>query len=386
MNTRLRTALLFTAASAAAIVAVICALRLILPGAIGALGDLPSGLIAGIGGILGIDALGVATAEMVIGFAGALGVLAAIVLLRFGESGRDSGRPRIHRMLRVIALASAALVALATPGGIIAAAGYTFAMLVLAGIVVLTVLLALRRPWAGLIVAIAIAGVVVWAVLRNDGAVLLGRILISFGPIAPTMLTALAHLITAAALVAWMLVAGSGGDSGQRDAVHRGAFARFVLRHRVAITVAAALCAAPYVIARASWLTPWPLFSPGADALAAAPMVQLTGLMLGLGMLTGAILTLGLVLPWGERFPRWMAGVGGRRVPPLLAVLPATLVAVLFTFGGLELVVASASWPTDAVVMALVLPFWLWGPLLGLATWAYAMRARSRTVPRLVAR
>ncbi|MFC5747800.1 hypothetical protein [Actinomadura rugatobispora] len=36
-----------------------------------------------------------------------------------------------------------------------------------------------------------------------------------------------------------------------------------------------------------------------------------------------ALLTLGLVQPWGEALPRWIPLLGGRRVPPMAAVVPA---------------------------------------------------------------
>ena len=49
----------------------------------------------------------------------------------------------------------------------------------------------------------------------------------------------------------------------------------------------------------------------------------------------GALLTLGLVRPWGETFPRWIPILGGRRVPPRLAIIPAALVSVLVTSAGL---------------------------------------------------
>jgi hypothetical protein len=36
-----------------------------------------------------------------------------------------------------------------------------------------------------------------------------------------------------------------------------------------------------------------------------------------------ALLTLGLVQPWGEMVPRWIPVLGGRRVAPMAAVVPA---------------------------------------------------------------
>ncbi|MGW2681256.1 hypothetical protein [Streptomyces sp. NPDC001436] len=38
-----------------------------------------------------------------------------------------------------------------------------------------------------------------------------------------------------------------------------------------------------------------------------------------------ALPTLGLVRSWGETVPRWIPHLGGRRVPPLAAVVPALL-------------------------------------------------------------
>ncbi|WP_152365887.1 hypothetical protein [Microlunatus speluncae] len=96
-----------------------------------------------------------------------------------------------------------------------------------------------------------------------------------------------------------------------------------------------------------------------------------------------ALLTLGLVRPWGEVLPSWLPLVGGRRVPPLAAAVPAGLGAVALTLlwganpllftdlfhdplepdGGWQILMASA-----------YLPLVLWGPLLGAVTVAYVRR------------
>jgi hypothetical protein len=60
-----------------------------------------------------------------------------------------------------------------------------------------------------------------------------------------------------------------------------------------------------------------------------------SGLFLANFGLVGAVLSLGLVQKWGEIFPRWMPGLGGRRVPITLAILPASLAAVLLVGGGI---------------------------------------------------
>lgn len=51
--------------------------------------------------------------------------------------------------------------------------------------------------------------------------------------------------------------------------------------------------------------------------------VLLSASSMGLGLLT-----LGLVHSWGEAVPQWVPALGGRRVPTLTAVIPATLGAI----------------------------------------------------------
>ncbi|WP_189049717.1 hypothetical protein [Micromonospora sonchi] len=49
--------------------------------------------------------------------------------------------------------------------------------------------------------------------------------------------------------------------------------------------------------------------------------------LIALSVLTeaAAMLTLGLVQPWGEVVPRWVPLIGGRAIPPLAAIVPAWL-------------------------------------------------------------
>lgn len=97
-----------------------------------------------------------------------------------------------------------------------------------------------------------------------------------------------------------------------------------------------------------------------------------------------ALLTLGLVQRWGEVTPRWMPFLGGRRVPPLAAVIPAGVGSVALTW----------LWVTTflnfdqigdyyglygverAVVLVSYSPLLLWGPLLAAVTVSYARRRR----------
>ncbi|MEU8407258.1 hypothetical protein AB0C19_13750 [Micromonospora sp. NPDC048842] len=94
----------------------------------------------------------------------------------------------------------------------------------------------------------------------------------------------------------------------------------------------------------------------------------------------GAILTLGLVQRWGERFPRWMLGLAGRRVPVKLAVVPATVVAISVTAASLGLLSNPKFWELTgglSITGAPMLLWPVWGVALGAATYAYHLRRRG---------
>jgi len=57
--------------------------------------------------------------------------------------------------------------------------------------------------------------------------------------------------------------------------------------------------------------------------------------VLGLAVATEclALLTLGLVRPWGERLPYWLPYCGGRAIRPMAVVFPAALGAAALTAG-----------------------------------------------------
>jgi hypothetical protein len=106
--------------------------------------------------------------------------------------------------------------------------------------------------------------------------------------------------------------------------------------------------------------------------------------ILGLSVVTEALalLTLGLVRPWGERPPAWLPAIGGRRVPPLAAIVPAALGALMlmalwgYAFRDAlampELEFTHEAW--HVVLIAAYSPLLLWGPLLALVTFAYWQR------------
>jgi hypothetical protein len=116
-------------------------------------------------------------------------------------------------------------------------------------------------------------------------------------------------------------------------------------------------------------------------------------LFLGNFILVGALLMLGLVQRWGEIFPHWMIGLAGRRVPIALAVVPASLAAVLLVVGGIgiwsglaQMVANAASGgANDTEIMSAIifqlgptLLFPLWGAALTVATLGYYYRRRGR--------
>ncbi|WP_336620643.1 hypothetical protein [Streptomyces sp. DH41] len=93
-----------------------------------------------------------------------------------------------------------------------------------------------------------------------------------------------------------------------------------------------------------------------------------------------AWLTLGLVRPWGEVWPRWLPYFGGRPVPVLAAVVPAAFGAVACSVYGVLLVWTTLHAEMDIapwgnwLLTACYLPMAAWGPLLGAVTVHYYRR------------
>ena len=102
-----------------------------------------------------------------------------------------------------------------------------------------------------------------------------------------------------------------------------------------------------------------------------------------------ALLTLGLVRPWGEVVPGWVPRLRGRRIPPRAVVIPAALGGVVltaiwgFAFAGLLGARESALWDEISgtgwrvLMLGCYLPALFWGPLLLWLTYSYARRRRG---------
>jgi hypothetical protein len=174
------------------------------------------------------------------------------------------------------------------------------------------------------------------------------------------------------------------GPAGRVSSWTRPASAARWGRYAVAVAVATPLF---YCATRWAWALDIPLgvsrefLETGARD---TPGIWLVGAYLATIGAFGGLLTLGLVQRWGEVFPRWMIGLRGRRVPILLAVVPAGFVAAIVTVAGQTYIrwaltghFALAEWGTW-------LPecFWpLWGAALGAAALAYHLRRRGGHAP-----
>ncbi|MBC6462804.1 hypothetical protein [Actinomadura sp. HBU206391] len=109
----------------------------------------------------------------------------------------------------------------------------------------------------------------------------------------------------------------------------------------------------------------------------------------GLSLLTEglALLTFGLVRKWGEVAPAWIPWIGGKRIPPVAAIIPATLGGLILTvlwgygvlgywhIGGMSHVEYTNGW-WHALATVCITPLALWGPMLLVVTYAYHVRRR----------
>ncbi|SDQ45163.1 hypothetical protein SAMN04489742_1167 [Arthrobacter crystallopoietes] len=152
------------------------------------------------------------------------------------------------------------------------------------------------------------------------------------------------------------------------------------------VTLAAAAIPAVYAIIRFAWAAGIPL---GISSAFLRRMQENGMVYAGLGLASmafaGTLLTLGLIQGWGSVVPRWVPLLGGRRVPILLAVIPASFVAVVVVPAGAELIRLGLSGDTGGIPFdwtnwGTIAPaaLWIfWGPLLGAAALAYYLKRRG---------
>jgi uncharacterized membrane protein (DUF485 family) len=146
-------------------------------------------------------------------------------------------------------------------------------------------------------------------------------------------------------------------------------------------TIVAALCPMPYALLRMSWLLPDPVgLGISVADLDANPGMKLFGLGLGLIALASGVVTLGLIRPWGEVWPRWIPFLAGRPVPVKAAVIPGATAAALLLVSSLTLV--QGLWLPEETALTnlghlLIFPFPLWGVSVAVATAGYYYRRRG---------
>lgn len=298
---------------------------------------------------------------------GLLGAVAAVIAVSYDSTDRT--RPQwLLPLAAVLTVGAMSLIGTQS----IAAAGYSLA-LVMPLIATVLLVQVVRTGGRGRWLALAGAGLllvvsVLTGVLTSDSIEVFG--LIGSGLLDQVPLLLVPTLLVALALTWTVVGVGAARDGGSLDRL-----AGWVLRHRTVITVVAALGPLPYALVRLTWFTPWKLLAP--DTEIPVQMV-LWGLLLSTGAWLGFFLTLGLVQRWGEIFPRWMPFVSGRPVPVAAAAVPGGLVATVVTASAVPFLMLSASRPwIDTVVGAVVFPFWLWGPALGLAVWGYVLHRQG---------
>ncbi|MDX6261316.1 MAG: hypothetical protein QOH84_3004 [Kribbellaceae bacterium] len=100
-----------------------------------------------------------------------------------------------------------------------------------------------------------------------------------------------------------------------------------------------------------------------------------------------ALTAFGMVKRWGEVVPHWIPLLGGRRVAPYAAIIPATLGALsliaIWTYGFRDALtdhfIPFSSNGAKALMISCYAPLQLWGPALLVLTWAYWRRRTSTT-------
>lgn len=299
---------------------------------------------------------------------------ALVVLGLLGLVALAAGRPTTARTAAALQIVGYLLAA--GTWSLIALLGYLLAAAVPLGLLVLAVLVCRRHPMARWLVLLGLAAVTSWGWLT--GVLAPANVLATYGRVVPAVLDRAGEQLLLLWLTAGVLVGVRMLAAASVDLPVRAACEDWLLRHQRALTLVAAAGPLPYVLVRATWATPWPVGAP----VDLDPSIRFWGLLLGAAGMVGSVLTVGLVRPWGTVAPRWLPVAAGRSVPVAAAVVPASVVTVALVVGAVPMVVSAftdfADLPAwERAVFLLMFPFWLWGPALGLATWAYALRRRQ---------
>lgn len=310
-------------------------------------------------------ALGPGTAALVLTVVSLLGVAAGIAALA-GILPRPALLGVVAVQMLVAGVGMGSMSTLST-------AGYLLALAMPLILVLLLVQTIRRIPRLRLpLIVVAVLAVVLGPLLLG-GAVrdLFGYLLPAFVAELPLIAVTLLMVGVGALWAATAVVALRGTAPVARATT-------WMTRHRVALTLLAACGPLPYALIRLTWLTPWPLM--GTEQAMDLP-ARLWGLALSSGSWLAVILTIGLIRPWGEVFPRWMPVLAGRPVPIAAAVVPGGAVAALLSFAAVPMLAGAAAQGQGVglvLTFAVVFPCWLWGPALALALWGYVGHRRDQ--------
>ncbi|EXG81107.1 hypothetical protein [Cryptosporangium arvum] len=164
-----------------------------------------------------------------------------------------------------------------------------------------------------------------------------------------------------------------------RGAADPGPSRETLLRWGHRAVLVAWLAPLPYEVTRVAWYLGFPLgiTEDFLRMMQDTPGMLEVGLGCAVASTVGGALTNGLVSRWGEVYPRWIWFKAGRPVPPALAVVPASVVAIVLIPAGL-MVVWTPELRGGGWAMSVPALLWIvWGVALGAATIAYHRRRRG---------
>lgn len=304
--------------------------------------------------------------------AGPLYALQIIVAL-LGVVAGVVGLPRpANPVLAVVGVLQVALFGLGFASFMtLAQTGYLIALAMPVLLVVVGVLLVVRGGRARWAVGVPLLALLIVGALAGAGTIAhLAEMIVPSVLAVRSLIVVTAHFAAAGMMWAAIALLALRGTGTLRDV------GAWTVRRRRMLALIAACGPLPYALVRLTWLTPWPQL--GGEIAASDPGVRVWGLALSTGAWLGVLLTIGLIRPWGEVFPRWIPVVGGRPVPVLVAAIPGLAVAALLCFSAAPIVLgASALGLASMLEFALIFPCWIWGPALALAVWGYVGHRRS---------
>lgn len=268
-----------------------------------------------------------------------------------------------------------------------AAGGATLAALALVSAVVAVLAARGRLNRAAAVVAI-VTGTGLAVILPDV------RILMTAGYLPVMLVAALAGQVEfamIASMLTWpsvnLLILTAAGLSllvlGAREVSGRPGHAGALRTGRYAVAVAVAVPVV-YAVTRFGWLLGVPVGISDEFLAAVSPIAPIGAGLAALGLL-GALLTVGLVRPWGEIWPRWVPFLRGRPIPERFPAYTALAVSLPITSAGLMYVrkklagerlgPPGADHELGAWLPEMLWP--LWGAALAVAALAYLARRRA---------